>query len=39
MISQYEYEDTDRKEKQWDKEVEGKEETVHKSVFIHLTKH
>ena len=27
----------DRKEKQWDKEVKAKEETVNESVFIHLT--
>ena len=27
----------DRREKQWDKEVEVKEETVNESVLIHLT--
>ena len=32
-----EYKNADRREKQWDKEVEAKEETVNESVFINLT--
>ena len=32
-----EYKNADRRDKQQDKEVKVKEETVNKSVFIHLT--
>ena len=32
-----EYKNVDRREKQWDKEVKAKEETVTESVSIHLT--
>ena len=31
------YKNADRRQKKWDKEVEAKEETVNKSVFIYLT--
>ena len=32
-----EYRIADRKEKQWDKEVKAKEESINESVFIHLS--
>ena len=37
FLNGLEYRNADRREKQWDKEVEVKEETVNESVFINLT--